>query len=97
MSLYAFFARYIYWLLVQVLKGEYAVRALKELSESQWKSQEELVFKQWELVRRTVNRAAREVPYYRNVHAAFFAGGSSMRLEMGVSNREDGSCKALPG
>ncbi len=67
MSFHASFTRYIYWPLVQKLKGEYAVHALKELSESQWMSRDELVFKQWELVRRTVNKAAREVPYYRKM------------------------------
>ena len=65
MSLHLAFTRYLYWPLVQNIKGEYAARALEELSESQWKSQDELVSRQWQLVRRTVNRAAREVPYYR--------------------------------
>jgi phenylacetate-CoA ligase len=65
MSLHSAFTRYLYWPLVQNIKGEYAARALEELSESQWKSQDELVSRQWQLVRRTVNRAAREVPYYR--------------------------------
>jgi phenylacetate-CoA ligase len=54
---------------VQRLKGEYAVRALKELSESQWESQGELISRQWKLVRRTVNKAAREVPYYRKMYS----------------------------
>lgn len=63
------FTRYIYWPLVQKIKGEYAADALKELSESQWKSQEELLASQWRLVRRTVNKTIREVPYYRRVCA----------------------------
>lgn len=65
MSLHSAFTRYFYWPLVQNIKGEYAARALEELSESQWKSREELLSRQWQLVRRTVNKAAREVPYYR--------------------------------
>ena len=65
MSLRASFTHRIYWPLVQKLKREYAARALKELSESQWKSQDELHSKQWQLVRRKVNRSAREVPYYQ--------------------------------
>jgi len=68
MSLHTSFTRYIYWPLVQKLKGEYAARALKELSESQWQSQEELRSKQWNMVRRSVNKAAREVPYYRKTY-----------------------------
>ena len=69
MSLHASFTRYIYWPLEQRLKGEYAARALKELSESQWMSRDELISKQWELVRRTVKKAAREVPYYRKMYS----------------------------
>lgn len=69
MNLHVSFTRYIYWPLVQRLKGEYADRGLKELSESQWSSYEELVSKQWELVRRTVNKAALEVPYYRKMYS----------------------------
>ena len=69
MSLHASFTRHIYWPLVQRLKGEYAARALKELSESQWMSRDELISKQWELLRRTVNKAAREVPYYRKMYS----------------------------
>ena len=65
MSLHASFTHRIYWPLVQKLKREYAAHALKELSESQWKSQDELLSKQWQLVRRTVNKSAREVPYYQ--------------------------------
>lgn len=69
MSLHASFTRYVYWPLVQRLKGEYAASTLKELSESQWMTRDELISKQWELVRRTVNKAAREVPYYRKVYS----------------------------
>ena len=69
MSLHASFTRYISWPLVQRLKGEYAARALKELTESQWMSRDELISKQWELLRRTVNKAAREVPYYRKMYS----------------------------
>lgn len=69
MSLHASFTRYLYWPLVQNLKGEYAARALKELSESQWKSQDELLSRQWQQVRRTVNKAFRDVPYYRKIYA----------------------------
>jgi len=68
MSLLTSFTRYIYWPLAQRLQGEYAACALKELTESQWKSRDELISKQWELVRRTVNKAAREVPYYRKIY-----------------------------
>ncbi len=68
MSLHTSFTRYIYWPLVQKLKGEYVARAQKELSESQWQSQEELRSKQWNMVRRSVNKAAREVPYYRQTY-----------------------------
>jgi phenylacetate-CoA ligase len=50
---------------VQKLKRERAADALRELSESQWKSQDELLTKQWQLVKLTVNKAIREVPYYR--------------------------------
>lgn len=69
MSLHASFTRHIYWPLVQILKGEYAASTLKELSESQWRGRDELVSKQWELVRKTVNKAAREVPYYRKIYS----------------------------
>ncbi len=65
MSLHKSFTRRIYWPSVQKLKREYAARALKELSESQWKSQDELLSEQWQLVRRTVNRSGREVPHYQ--------------------------------
>ena len=68
MSLHESFTRRIYWPLVQKLKREYAAPALKELSESQWKSRDEILFKQWQLVRRVVNKAAQEVPYYRKAY-----------------------------
>jgi len=68
MSLHESFTRHIYWPLVQKLKSEYAARALKELSESQWKSQDEILSKQWQLVRRIVNKAAQEVPYYKKAY-----------------------------
>ncbi len=68
MNLHVTFTRLIYWPLVQKLKGEYAARTLKELSESQWKSQDEILSKQWQLVRRTVNKAAQEVPYYKEAY-----------------------------
>jgi len=69
MSLHSAFTRYFYWPLVQNIKREYAVRALKDLSQSQWKSQEQVLSSQWRLVRKTVNKAIREVPYYREVCA----------------------------
>lgn len=69
MNLHASFTRYIYWPLAQKLKGEYAARALKDLSQSQWKSQDELLSRQWQLVRRTVNKAVREVPYYHKIYS----------------------------
>ncbi len=51
--------------MVQKLKRERAAEALLELSESQWKSKDELLVKQLQLLRRTVNLAIREIPYYR--------------------------------
>jgi phenylacetate-CoA ligase len=60
----------VYWPLVQKLKREHAVDAIRELSKSQWKSQDELLNKQWQLVRLTVNKAIREVPYYRQVFSS---------------------------
>lgn len=63
------FTRYVYWPLVQKIKGEYATAVLKELSESQWKSQDELLASQWRFVRRTINKAIRQVPYYHKVCA----------------------------
>ncbi len=68
MNLHATFTRLIYWPFVQKLKGEYAAHALKELSESQWKSRDEILSKQWQMVRRVVNKAAQEVPYYRQAY-----------------------------
>jgi len=65
MSLHGSFTRHVYWPLVQKLKRERAADALRELFESQWKSQDELLSRQWQVVRRTVNKAIREVPYYR--------------------------------
>ena len=65
MSLHESFTRHIYWPLVQKLKREYASRVLKELSESQWQSRDEILFKQWQMVRRVVNKTAQQVPYYR--------------------------------
>jgi len=65
MSLRETFSRNIYWPLVQKLKGEYAAGALNELAESQWMTRDEILSRQWQLVRHTVNKAAREVPYYQ--------------------------------
>lgn len=61
------FAGKLYWPLVQKAKGEFAAHALRELNASQWKSQQELLSIQWQLLRRVVNKAIREVPYYRQV------------------------------
>jgi phenylacetate-CoA ligase len=69
MKLHESFTRKIYWPLGQKLKGEYAASALAELSKSQWKSQDELLLKQWKMVRQTLNIAAREVPYYRKIYS----------------------------
>lgn len=63
------FARHLYWPLAQRLKGEYVARALDDLSKSQWDSQDEILTKQWQLVRRTVTKASQEVPYYREGYA----------------------------
>ncbi len=68
MSLHESFTRHMYWPLVQKLKREHAAQALKELSESQWKSRDEILSEQWQLVRRVVNKAAQEVPYYRQAY-----------------------------
>lgn len=68
MNLYRSFTRQVYWPIAQKAKGEYANRALHELSESQWKDQEELLADQWRLVQRTVAKAAREIPYYREMY-----------------------------
>ena len=69
MTLHASFSRRIYWPLVQKIKGEYAARALSELLRSQWKSQDELLSRQWQLVRQTVNTAVLEIPYYRKIYS----------------------------
>jgi phenylacetate-CoA ligase len=71
MSLHQHFTQYVYWPLVQKLKRERAADAMRELSESQWKSQDELLNKQWQLVRRTVNKAICEVPYFRQTFRLF--------------------------
>jgi phenylacetate-CoA ligase len=65
MSLHQTFTRNIYWPLVQKIKSEFVARAFKELDESQWKSHDELLVTQWQLVKKTVNKAAKEVPFYR--------------------------------
>jgi phenylacetate-CoA ligase len=67
MNLHESFSKNIYWPLAQKLKGEYAARALEELSESQWQSQEGLLARQWRLVKQTVNKAFREVSYYKRI------------------------------
>ena len=69
MNMNSAFTRYIYWPLVQRIKGEYAAQALEKLTDSQWKSQEELLSEQWQLVRKIVKRAANDVPYYRKSYA----------------------------
>ena len=65
MNLCRSFTRHVYWPMVQKIKGEHAIRALHELSGLQWKNQDELLADQWRLVQRTVAKAAREVPFYR--------------------------------
>jgi phenylacetate-CoA ligase len=55
----------MYWPLVQKIKGEQAAKIIKKLSESQWKSRDDLLDRQWHLVRNTVNKAIREIPYYK--------------------------------
>jgi len=60
-----YFTKQVYWPIVQKIKSEHAWGALTDLLESQWSNQEELLSKQWELVIQTVNKAAREIPYYR--------------------------------
>jgi phenylacetate-CoA ligase len=54
---------------VQKIKGESAARALDELSQCQWKSRDELLFEQWQMLRRTVTKAIQEVPYYRETYS----------------------------
>lgn len=68
MSSHESFAKNIYWPLAQRLKGEYAARGLQKLSASQWENQDDLLYRQWRLVRQTVSRAAREVPHYRKIY-----------------------------
>jgi phenylacetate-CoA ligase len=67
LSLHNFFTRKVYWPAVQQLKGEYAAEALSKLFKSQWKSKDELLYMQWQLVRKSVNCAASEVAYYKNL------------------------------
>jgi phenylacetate-CoA ligase len=67
MRLHKSFSRYVYWPLVQRLKREQALKTLEKLCESQWKSSDELLNLQWELVRKTVYRAASSVPYYKKI------------------------------
>jgi phenylacetate-CoA ligase len=55
----------MYWPLVQKIKREQAGKILIKLSESQWKSSDELLAIQWQLVRNIVNKAILEVPYYK--------------------------------
>jgi phenylacetate-CoA ligase len=64
MSLHSSFTRHIYWPLVQKIKGEQAEKILTKLSESQWKSRDELLAIQWALLRNTVNKAILEIPFY---------------------------------
>jgi phenylacetate-CoA ligase len=71
MSLHEAFTGSVYWPLVQKLKRERAAGALRELSDSQWKSQDELLTFQWQMVRRTVNKAIQEVPYFRQRFSRF--------------------------
>jgi phenylacetate-CoA ligase len=68
MSPHKSFSKNIYWPLTQRLKREYAARGLQELSASQWENQDDLLSRQWRLVRQTVSRAAREVPYYKKIY-----------------------------
>jgi phenylacetate-CoA ligase len=52
---------------VQKIKSQDAANALIDLSKSQWKSRDELLNQQWKLVRKTVNSAACDIPYYQKV------------------------------
>ena len=63
MTLHSSFSRYFYWPLAQKIKGEYAKKALENLNVSQWKSQNELTSKQWQLVECTVKKAIKEKAY----------------------------------
>jgi phenylacetate-CoA ligase len=65
MLLHDSFAKNVYWPLVQRIKGEWAAKALKKLYKSQWISRDELLDRQWQQVRKTINNAACDVPYYR--------------------------------
>jgi phenylacetate-CoA ligase len=65
MSLHNTFTRNIYWPLAQKIKGERAAEILRILAASQWKSRDELLDMQWQLVRNTVNNAIQDVPYYQ--------------------------------
>ena len=67
MHLHESFARHVYWPLVQRLKKEQAAKALEKLSGSQWKSRDELLNMQWQLVREVVNTAANNVSYYQKI------------------------------
>ena len=69
MTLHSSFSRNFYWPLAQKIKGEYAKKALEKLNVSQWKSQNELISKQWQLVERTVKKAIHEIPYYKKKYA----------------------------
>ena len=66
MNLHSNFSRHFYWPLVQKIKGENAAAVLEELSASQWKSQDEINYQQWQLVEKVVCKAAVEVPHYQN-------------------------------
>jgi phenylacetate-CoA ligase len=61
------FAKRVYWPLVQKIKRENASNALIRLSKSQWMSRDELLDRQWKLIRKTINDAARDVPYYQGI------------------------------
>jgi len=68
MMLNTYFSNKIYWPLAQKLKGESAPDALQKLDATQWQSAAELQRSQWQKVRRTVCRAAQQVPYYRDLY-----------------------------
>jgi phenylacetate-CoA ligase len=65
MNLKQSFTRNFYWPLAQKIKGEHSLRALSELIDSQWWSQDELSAMQWQMVRNTVHKASQKVPYYQ--------------------------------
>lgn len=79
MRLHASFSRYLYWPLVQRMKRQNAARVLQELSESQWKRQEEILLKQWQMVRKIVNKATQEIPYYKEAYT---------RIGWDINNKE---------